>query len=117
MLEYRDINTVLGKALRVLGKADVFEPLRNLLHLDPRNMHTAASPTCRTMATRRILHCGAEQAKDPDCHAQSACSASAPARRADLNAASEYAPKPGRVDVRDMGGTAEIGRTVSGQIE
>ena len=30
-----DINVVLGKALRVLGHAELFEPLRNLLHRGP----------------------------------------------------------------------------------
>jgi hypothetical protein len=28
----REINTVFGKALRVLGHAEFFEPVRNLLH-------------------------------------------------------------------------------------
>ena len=28
----REINAVLGKALRVLGHAELFEPVRNLLH-------------------------------------------------------------------------------------
>ena len=28
----RDINAVLGKTLRVLGHAELFEPVRNLLH-------------------------------------------------------------------------------------
>jgi hypothetical protein len=30
--KYRDINPVLGKALRVLGHAELFEPVSNLLH-------------------------------------------------------------------------------------
>ena len=32
MAESRDINAVLSKALRVLGHAELFEPVRNLLH-------------------------------------------------------------------------------------
>ena len=31
MTEHRDIDLVLGKALRVLGHAELFEPARNLL--------------------------------------------------------------------------------------
>ena len=31
----REINAVLGKALRVLGHAELFEPVRNLLHCGP----------------------------------------------------------------------------------
>ena len=31
----RDINVALGKALRVLGHAELFEPVRNLLHRGP----------------------------------------------------------------------------------
>jgi hypothetical protein len=30
--EYRDIDIVLGKALGMLGHAELFEPVRNLLH-------------------------------------------------------------------------------------
>src|SRR5215813_321184 len=30
--KYRDINPVLGKGLGVLGHAELFEPVRNLLH-------------------------------------------------------------------------------------
>ena len=32
MAERRDTNAVLSKALRVLGHAELFEPVRNLLH-------------------------------------------------------------------------------------
>jgi hypothetical protein len=32
MAQYRDINSVLGKAVGVLGHAKFFEPVRNLLH-------------------------------------------------------------------------------------
>ena len=32
MGKYRDINFVLGKALGVLGHAELFEPVCNLLH-------------------------------------------------------------------------------------
>ena len=35
MWEYRNINSVLGKALGVLGHAKLFEPVRNLLHHGP----------------------------------------------------------------------------------
>ena len=31
----RDVNVAFGKALRVLGHAELFEPLRNLLHRGP----------------------------------------------------------------------------------
>ena len=36
MAEYRDIDSVLGKALRILRHAELFEPVRNLLHAAPR---------------------------------------------------------------------------------
>jgi hypothetical protein len=32
MAKYRDIDPVLGKGLGVLGHAELFEPVRNLLH-------------------------------------------------------------------------------------
>jgi hypothetical protein len=32
MREYREINSILGKPLGVLGHAELFEPVRNLLH-------------------------------------------------------------------------------------
>jgi len=32
MWKYGNINTILGKALLVLGHAELFEPFRNLLH-------------------------------------------------------------------------------------
>ena len=35
MAKDREINVVLGKALRVLGHAERFEPIRNLLHRGP----------------------------------------------------------------------------------
>ena len=35
MAQYRDIDLVLGKALGVLGHAELFEPFRNLLHRGP----------------------------------------------------------------------------------
>jgi hypothetical protein len=31
----REINIVLGKALGILGQAELFEPVRDLLHRDP----------------------------------------------------------------------------------
>jgi hypothetical protein len=34
--EDREIDVVLGKTLRVLGHAEFFEPIRNLLHRRPR---------------------------------------------------------------------------------
>ena len=43
--EYRDINLVLGKALSVLGHAELFEPVRNLLHR--RHGHGANSSSKR----------------------------------------------------------------------
>ena len=46
MAEYRDIDLVLGKALGVLGHAELFEPVRNLLH-------RGASPT-RTSAPESL---------------------------------------------------------------
>ena len=36
MAEYRNINFVVDKAFRVLGHAELFEPVRNLLHRGPR---------------------------------------------------------------------------------
>ena len=36
MAEYRDIDSVLGKALRILRHAELCEPVRNLLHAAPR---------------------------------------------------------------------------------
>jgi hypothetical protein len=35
MTKYRGIDPVLGKALRILGHADLLEPVRNLLHYSP----------------------------------------------------------------------------------
>ncbi len=35
MAQYRDINFVLGKALGVLGHAELFEPVHNLRHRCP----------------------------------------------------------------------------------
>ena len=35
MREYRNINPVLSKTLRVLGHTELFEPVRNLLHRGP----------------------------------------------------------------------------------
>jgi hypothetical protein len=35
LAENLDIDVVLGKALRVLGHAEFFEPFRNLLHCGP----------------------------------------------------------------------------------
>jgi hypothetical protein len=36
MGENRDIDAVIGKGFRVLGHAELFEPVRNLLHLQLR---------------------------------------------------------------------------------
>jgi len=33
--ENREINAVFSKTIRVLGHAELFEPVRNLLHRDP----------------------------------------------------------------------------------
>jgi hypothetical protein len=33
--QYRDIDAVFSKALRILGQAELFEPVRDLLHHDP----------------------------------------------------------------------------------
>jgi hypothetical protein len=38
----REIDVVLGKALRVLGQAELFEPLRDLLHRNRSRGFTAA---------------------------------------------------------------------------
>jgi hypothetical protein len=35
MAEYRDIDSVLGETLGVLGHAEDFEPVRDLRHRDP----------------------------------------------------------------------------------
>ena len=35
MRQHRDIDAVLGEALAVLGQAEFFEPIRNLLHRRP----------------------------------------------------------------------------------
>ena len=41
MAQYREIDPVLGEALRVLGHAELFEPVSNLLHrrASPPNGH------------------------------------------------------------------------------
>ena len=36
MGECRNINAVLGKAFRILGHSELFEPIRKLLHRRPR---------------------------------------------------------------------------------
>ncbi len=35
MAKRRDIDPILGKGLRVLGHAELFEPIRHLLHRGP----------------------------------------------------------------------------------
>ena len=35
MTEYGDVDLVVGKALHILGHAEFFEPIRNLLHRRP----------------------------------------------------------------------------------
>jgi hypothetical protein len=35
MTEYGDVDLVVGKALRILGHAEFFEPICNLLHRRP----------------------------------------------------------------------------------
>jgi hypothetical protein len=32
MTKYRDVDLVVGKALHILGHAELFEPIRNLFH-------------------------------------------------------------------------------------
>jgi len=38
MTEGRETNSVFGKTLGVLGHAELFEPIRNLLHRGPRRI-------------------------------------------------------------------------------
>ena len=35
----REINAIFGKTLRILGHAELFEPIRNLLHGGPAPIH------------------------------------------------------------------------------
>ncbi len=63
MRECRKINVVFGKALCVLGHAERFEPVRNLLHRGPhphlyRRQRSLAHPPrdCRALAS--LLQCG-----------------------------------------------------------
>ena len=51
--EDRDINSVLGKTLGVLGHAEVFEPVRNLLHRGPTRSRGAFNPDVDLIAERR----------------------------------------------------------------
>ena len=53
MAQYRDINFVLGKALRVLGHAELFEPVRNLLHRG-LSLHHAARSTRMSISLRSV---------------------------------------------------------------
>jgi len=34
--KYRDVDAILGEALRILGQTDIIQPLGDLLHLRPR---------------------------------------------------------------------------------
>jgi hypothetical protein len=43
--EYRDINFILGKALRVLPETKLSKPVRNLLHAAPRRLNFPTPPT------------------------------------------------------------------------
>ena len=43
--EYRDINFILGKALRVLPETKLSKPVRNLLHAVPRRLNFTTPPT------------------------------------------------------------------------
>jgi hypothetical protein len=43
--EYRDINFILGKALRVLPETKLSKPVRNLLHAVPRRLNFPNPPT------------------------------------------------------------------------
>ena len=51
--ERRDSNAVLGKALRVLGHAELFEPVRNRLHRGPFLPHRFIEPSFWT-GQRRV---------------------------------------------------------------
>jgi len=51
----RDIDPILGKALRVLGHAERFEPVRNLLHRSPASGGVIlAQPNFWSKATDRF---------------------------------------------------------------
>ena len=54
--EDRDIDVVLGKALRVLGHAELFEPVRNLLH-------RGLSRVMRRVQFAYRFRCGASQSR------------------------------------------------------
>jgi hypothetical protein len=45
MGQCRDVNSILSKALRILGHAELFEPIRNLLH-------RGGTPDCRASSAR-----------------------------------------------------------------
>ena len=54
MAQYRDINSVLGKALGVLGHAKFFEPVCNLLHCGAPSERTLRC-ACEHISLRREL--------------------------------------------------------------
>jgi hypothetical protein len=66
--KYRGVDIVHGKAIRVLGNAERFEPLRNLLHRGPyaassSNVSTRSDQLHQTVSVDQIGHfaCGWEE--------------------------------------------------------
>jgi hypothetical protein len=56
MRECRNTNPVLGKALRILGHAEPFEPVRNLLHRSPTCSRGAFNPDVDLIAERHKIN-------------------------------------------------------------
>ena len=58
MAEDREINTVLGKALRVLGHAEFFEPVRKVCCIAPHPQRRSLRRQCNDIrpTLRRELH-------------------------------------------------------------
>jgi hypothetical protein len=53
MREYREINSVLSKALRVLGHSELIQPFRNLLHCGALSRAPCDAPV-RDYPNRRL---------------------------------------------------------------
>ena len=57
MTEDRDIDVVLSKALRVLGHAELFEPLRNLLHCGAPSATVVTASRAKIPERRSDVNC------------------------------------------------------------